>query len=121
MKSRKEYHRQYYIANRERVLARNTAWQKRSGHKIAARARERVYGLTKEAFSVLLGEQMGCCKTCGHSLSMKRGGSYALNVDHDHKTGRVRGLLCNRCNVAIGLIYDSVKTLNRMIAYLEAE
>ena len=45
-------------------------------------------------------------------------GRYGLSVDHNHKTGEIRGLLCRKCNMAIGLIGDSPDTLARAIAYL---
>jgi hypothetical protein len=40
------------------------------------------------------------------------------HVDHDHTTGQIRGLLCADCNMAIGILRDSVKTLRNLIAYL---
>jgi hypothetical protein len=48
-----------------------------------------------------------------------RGGKILpLSVDHNHKTGRVRGLLCKRCNVAIGMLDDNPKLLARALEYL---
>lgn len=58
-------------------------------------ARERVYGLTPERFQALVDSQGGRCRIC-HEVPKR------LCVDHDHKTGRVRGLLCVRCNSCLG-------------------
>lgn len=53
----------------------------------------------------------GECATCG---SVER-----LCIDHDHATGRVRGLLCNDCNLSLGYAKDSIETLKNLIKYLE--
>lgn len=51
---------------------------------------------------------------------MKKGETvFSLAVDHSHKTGRVRGLLCKRCNLTIGAAEDDIALLGKMIAYLE--
>ena len=55
------------------------------------------FGLTPEAYDVMLLAQSGVCACCGRGQGAKR-----LHVDHDHATGRVRKLLCARCNTAIG-------------------
>jgi hypothetical protein len=54
----------------------------------------------------LFKEQDGCCGICGQKASKrsKRGEEFRLDVDHDHLTGKVRGLLCNPCNHALGLL-----------------
>lgn len=56
------------------------------------------YGLTVEAWEQLFQAQQGACGLCGQPATNRR-----LNVDHDHSTGRIRGLLCNICNRAVGL------------------
>lgn len=58
----------------------------------------------------MLAEQDGRCKICGQ---LKK-----LNVDHDHATGEVRGLLCHGCNVGIGFFRDSPELLRSAIDYL---
>lgn len=66
---------------------------------------KRKYGLTLEQVEQMRSTQKGVCRIC---LQQK-----PLCVDHCHKTGRVRGLLCNRCNRAIGLLNDDFSTLIR--------
>lgn len=72
------------------------------------------YNITPEQFLVLLDKQEGKCAICS------REGGYALHVDHCHKTGTVRGLLCNGCNTGLGKFGDSVKGLEKAIAYLKS-
>ena len=65
-------------------------------------------------------EQNECCAICGKhksELNMKRKNN--LCVDHCHETGRIRGLLCDKCNRGIGLLGDSLKNLKSAISYLE--
>ena len=72
------------------------------------------YGLTLEAYDALVEAQGSACAICG-SKACKR----ALHVDHDHGTGKVRGLLCNTCNRCLGLLKDDATVLRSAIAYLE--
>ena len=74
--------------------------------------RKRKYGMSKADFDNLYELQKGACQICGGNLN------HSLNVDHDHKTGRVRGLLCSYCNTGLGLFRDDVGTLAKAIAYL---
>jgi len=61
----------------------------------------RHYGITIEEYNHMFEKQKGCCAICGkHQLENTKG--QALGVDHNHKTGQVRGLLCSPCNQAIG-------------------
>lgn len=72
------------------------------------------YGLTVEEYRTMHNAQMGKCRMCGkHSITR-------LSVDHDHKTGRVRALLCNSCNALLGMAQEDLKILNAAIQYLEA-
>lgn len=76
---------------------------------------EKVYGITGEEYADLLKAQGGRCFICQNKPARVR-----LAVDHDHKTGAVRGLLCKRCNRdLLGAAHDGVEILYRAIAYLE--
>ena len=72
------------------------------------------YELTADEYNELLRIQNGGCAICGKKPPLGK----TLAVDHDHKTGEVRGLLCNSHNVAIGLLGDSSKLAQRAADYL---
>ncbi len=92
-----EYVRKWRAENPSRVLAQKL----------------KKYGITIEFFNQEVARQQGKCKICQDLMSPP-------NVDHDHKTGTYRGLLCSRCNTAIGLFRDSKKNLLAAVAYLES-
>lgn len=80
------------------------------------------YGISPQEYLQLIHKQRGHCPICWRRFSMPRTGKKrgaVLVVDHDHKTGRVRGLICGKCNTAIGLLADDVQRLDRAIAYLQ--
>lgn len=81
------------------------------------------YGLTEEDYEHMFTEQNGVCAICQqpetHTSSRSRRVKM-LAIDHDHMTGEVRGLLCNNCNRAIGLLGDSVDTLLNAVGYLRS-
>lgn len=76
-----------------------------------------VHGVTPQQFDKLLKKQKGLCALCKQEPTGKR--TKVLQVDHDHKTGKIRGLLCNECNTALGRLGDDVKGLNRALKYLK--
>jgi Recombination endonuclease VII len=98
--------------NRDRYLQRLREYNSTPAKKVSNRKShlKRKYGLTLEAFDELLEAQGGGCAICGNPD--------ADNVDHDHATGRVRGILCFNCNLAIGHIADDEDRLFGAIAYL---
>jgi len=71
-----------------------------------------LYGMSVEDYNGIVARQGNVCAICGNGREGR------LHVDHDHETGAVRGLLCNRCNRAIGLFEDDPIILRRAIAYL---
>lgn len=74
------------------------------------------YGITLDQFNKISAEQNDECLICKkHKLQNKNG---KLFVDHDHKTGKIRGLLCDRCNKSLGLMEDNVEFLRKAIGYL---
>lgn len=79
------------------------------------------YGLTVAQYNAMLREQGGVCAVCGKDEPNEHGRTgkqFRLSVDHCHDTGRVRGLLCQRCNRAIGLLGDDPVLMRRAISYL---
>ena len=84
---------------------------------------KRLYGITVEQYDDILAKQDGKCAICGseslYSRSYKSTARAKLSVDHCHATGKIRGLLCTRCNRALGLIGDNIETALRMSEYLK--
>lgn len=81
---------------------------------------KRVYGLTLDDVLDMAENQNFVCAIChGDNFAMNDCHSGVLVVDHDHETGKVRGLVCHNCNRALGLLHDDVDNFRRAISYLE--
>lgn len=101
-------------------------WQARQNNLLARRRYEKNYQITKKygitwtQYETLLEVQNGCCAICDRKLAKFKDDSDlpVANVDHDHDTGEVRGLLCSSCNSAIGYFRDNTALLHRAIGYL---
>lgn len=76
------------------------------------------YGWTVEDYNRALNQQQGCCAICGRVLQSGNLSVAAAHIDHCHATGKVRGILCQSCNMAIGKFQDSVELLGKAIEYL---
>ena len=74
------------------------------------------YGLSLNDVAKILDKQHGRCPICGKRLPRKYGPQMA--IDHDHKTGKVRGILCHRCNQGLGFFRDNTQLLTNAIKYL---
>lgn len=110
-----EYQRRHRAQQREycrRWRARNADYWKQHRPEINFRARLKEHRLSREAFAALLIEQAGRCWICRRVLDRPC-------IDHDHATGRIRGLLCSRCNTMIGLAQDEPGRLRIAADYLE--
>ena len=75
-----------------------------------------VYGITLKEYNTLLKTQNNVCAICKKE-NLPNSGSLA--VDHDHETGKVRGLLCVQCNRGLGIFYDNISYLENAIKYLK--
>lgn len=73
--------------------------------------------MTEERYQQLYSEQKGCCAICGKHESELNG--KALCADHNHKTKIARGLLCSKCNSALGFLNDDMSVLKKAIDYLQ--
>lgn len=73
------------------------------------------FGITVEQFDVLFATCNGICQICDQP---ERRAGRRLSLDHDHATGRLRGFICSRCNILLGLLRDDPEMLERAAAYL---
>lgn len=89
---------------------RTAAQQKIASRKHKLKA---IYGLTLEQFDEMYAHQEGQCAIC-KSYALKN----SICIDHNHSTGKVRSLLCRKCNAAIGLMDENITVLKAAIAYL---
>jgi hypothetical protein len=96
-------------------LARIARYSKPERGRIYSRYRR--YGITKEVYDMLNTKQGGVCAICGTDTPGRN--HQTLYVDHDHKTNKVRGLLCCDCNLLLGYAKDNKTVLLKSIKYLE--
>src|SRR5204862_7451311 len=99
--------------------ARQREYKKRPERKAADREYhlKRTYGITIEQYDAMLEAQGGVCMICKEPRPEER----TLHVDHDHKTGKIRGLLCFRCNNAIGDLRESFDLAQKAADYLDRD
>ena len=76
------------------------------------------YGITLIEYNTMLAQQNGVCAICNEYNVDRKGTHKRMPVDHDHKTGAVRGILCNRCNLLLGKAGDNIELLSAAINYL---
>ena len=119
------YSRKHYSDNaeRERLRSRRRRTEK---PELVAQSRRKYdlkakYGLTEVEFEKMLLSQDGRCANPSCGVTAPGGSGSRWKIDHDHKTGKVRGLLCHLCNVMIGCARDNPEILHGAILYLESQ
>jgi Recombination endonuclease VII len=115
MAARRAHSAAYYARHKQRATESTEDWQRRHRQQIAERRLLRKYRLTLADYDALWVAQLGACAICGCPL--RRDAS--THVDHCHETRTVRGLLCSRCNQALGLMRESPTFLRTAAAYIE--
>ena len=104
------------LTDRERLLdPTEMALHRVKQERARERQLKRLYGLSLDAYQVLLESQNGTCFICQKPPTMAK----PLVVDHNHDTGVIRGLLCSSCNWALGGLQDSSVVCRRAAEYLE--
>jgi Recombination endonuclease VII len=120
-----------------RCLTCHNRWGREYYHKSRLRRQKqqaayvlRKYGLSMDLLEAMLGAQNGRCAICRKGWAECKAAKrvqheamflHYLYVDHDHQSGRVRGLLCNACNTAIGLFEEDPARIGAAAAYLSEE
>ena len=122
-----------YSDDETRRIARRASYQKRKEKILAQEKKYRLvnqpskrqikykqrYGITAKQFSDMIWNQNNKCLICKETFKVT-GKKLTIHVDHCHKSNKVRGLLCARCNVGLGLFNDDPDRLRVAIAYLES-
>lgn len=101
-------YKEYYNSS-ERIEFRKTSTHK---YQTYLRSMKYKYGTSEQDIRDMQDSQKGCCAICKQSLELP-------SIDHCHTTGKVRGLLCQHCNVLIGMSKDNINTIQNAIKYLE--
>ena len=133
-KYRKEYackkcvnvrRRAFYLQNREYKIKKAKEYRIKNRETVLHNKRKQNFGITTEQFKNMLLKQNGTCAICKktETSTINRGENAtktnSLSVDHSHKTGAIRGLLCGRCNRGIGYFKDDIKLLYSAAKYLK--
>jgi hypothetical protein len=126
-----EHARRVRVKNKEKIKIRQKEWSDKNKKYVQEKGKiwyennknrsrnvylKRVFGITLEEYNNLMVKQNNCCAICGEPPVI---GEKSFPVDHDHETGKVRGLLCRGCNVGIGNLKDSVELLEKAIMYIK--
>lgn len=108
----------YCEINKERMSLYWKNRYKENKELVASVSLKKLYGITQDDYNRMYNEQDGKCYICyRHQSKLKR----ALSVDHCHRTNKVRKLLCDKCNTALGLCQENSTILTNLIKYLSDE
>jgi hypothetical protein len=139
MVSKAESRRRWAAKNKPYLAAKSARWRKNhpelhkeNQKKYKGRYKDRLrvacrkwhlktnYGLTLEQYSEMFLAQNGVCAVCHNpDTGLRRGTVKSLDVDHNHKTNEVRGLLCSACNASLGLLKEDPLRIRALATYIE--
>ena len=129
LSKKKTYFRKYYLNNREKIIKRSGEYSRKNRDRVNLKRRERRkkypelvtnsdlkrrFGIILDDYNQLLYKQESRCAICLIKQDNRR-----FSVDHDHKTGKVRGLLCSTCNMGLGCLQDDAELLRKLATYIE--
>lgn len=115
LKKDKKQQRANYLSHRQERLAWMKAYYATHKKEQMAYKRMKKYGMSQDDFDALLEKQGMACAIC-HRDDWP--GKHLPHVDHDHKSGKIRGILCSKCNTALGLVNESLEIIKSMENYI---
>lgn len=131
MENKKKYMADWYQKNKSILKNKRRKynkiymreWRKKNPDKLSKIYRHRVfkqYGITEKQYNLMFKKQNGVCYICKCQESRKHqnGKLQSLSIDHNHFTGKVRGLLCDKCNRGLGFFKHDTKLLNNALLYM---
>jgi len=113
------YQKEYNCNHREKRNAYIREYRHTHKEKIKNYNLKSNHGLSITEFDNLLLAQDNKCLICGQPLDLLN--PKLIHIDHNHLTGKVRGILCNKCNMAIGLLRDNPEYIRNALEYLERD
>lgn len=124
-----EYRKQYQSTKKfsdkqkKKYHSESAAARKKRQERYRSNALQKKFGITVEEYETLLKQQNYVCAFCGkpEKAKSKIGKIRRLCVDHCHKTGRVRGLLCYMCNHTIARLGDDIESAEKLLRYMKGE
>lgn len=108
----KQCQKAYYEKNKIRIIEKSLIYNKKNYSVIRERELLKKYGITRDIYDKMVLDQNGECKICKSTLDMSK----FTHVDHDHKTNKVRGILCHSCNTKLGWLE---KYKDQVLKYLD--
>jgi len=120
--TRKRYKHEWYVKNVEKTTKRSMQWAKDNPERIKEINRKHKFGISPEEYDLKSKKQKNRCAICGKKETHRDHRSHkltSLSVDHDHKTGKIRDLLCRNCNRVLGLFSDNATLFKKVIQYLK--
>jgi hypothetical protein len=112
---RKEQKRRHYEKNKDKIDQKAKDWYENNKERYVNNALLRKYGVTLEQYNLLREQQNFSCAICEEREDVV---GKKLVVDHSHATGRIRKLLCAKCNVGLGMLKDSPDIMERAAKYV---
>lgn len=115
------YKKEWNSKNKKKICGYSDKWRDRNPEKVKAQDRAHhlrtEYGLTVEMYNKMSSDQNGECSVCG-KVPMGKRGYKVLHVDHCHSSGKVRGLLCGKCNTALGSLQEDENIIKNLLNYV---
>ena len=116
----KEVKSKYYKLHKESENQKCRDWKKKNPDMVKAANLRHFYGITMDQYGEMFSKQNGVCAICLSDSPGFKNRKYFC-VDHNHSTGKIRGLLCYPCNLAIGFLKDNPANAAKLIEYLNEE
>ena len=107
--------KKYIENNRDKVNAKRRIYEKKNPERVRNWRLKNGHGISLDTYNALLNAQGNVCAICSRTEISKQGN---LHVDHNHLTGKVRGLLCTKCNTSLGLMDENISLIYKLIEYL---
>lgn len=110
---------EHYWNNSQEILIKERENRIADPDVYRAKKLKKLYGITLDQYNKVFEQQGGVCKVCGRPETATRNDKLKhLAVDHNHNTGRVRGLLCAGCNTALGYLSENPVVIKSLLDYI---